>query len=258
MPLFRAMLLSLLLAAGVSADSIRVGAAISLKDAISEIAKTYESATSDHVEFIFGSSGQILAQIKSGADIDLFISAANKQVDDLEKDKLVDAASRMVVVGNTLVLVVPADAKESPADFEALKQAGVSRIAIGEPRTVPAGQYAQQVFKSLNLTDALANKLVYGTNVRQVLTYVERGEVSAGVVYATDAKMSGERVRVVATADVKSHEPIVCPGVVVSASQKQEAARRFLKYVAEPPAQAAFAAKGFKPAGSAAAASPVK
>lgn len=243
MPIIRALLLSLVITLSASAETIRVGAAISLKDAFGEIAKQYETATGDHVEFVFGSSGQIMAQIKSGADMDGFVSAANKQVDDLAKEKLVDLATRRVVVSNALVLVVPADAKDAPTSFEGLTS--TVKVAIGEPKTVPAGQYAQQVFTSLKLTDALANKLVYGTNVRQVLTYVERGEVSAGVVYASDAKESGEKVRVVATADEKSHEPIVYPGVVVSTSKKQDATKKFLDYLGEAQAKAVFQAKGF-------------
>ncbi len=245
MRLFYSLLLSLLFAVAASAETIRVAAAISLKEAVGEIAKSYEKSTGNKVEFNFGSSGQLMTQIKSGADVDVFISAANKQVDDLLKDKLADAASRQVVVLNSLVLVVPADAKDAPATFEALKEPNVAKVAVGEPKTVPAGQYAEQVLKALKLDEALKPKIIFGTNVRQVLTYVERGEVSAGIVYLTDAKESGDKVRVVATADPKTHEPIVYPGVIVTASKKQDAARKFLAYLATADAKAVFEAKGF-------------
>lgn len=245
MPPIGAVLLMLSFALTASAETIRVGAAISLKDAITEIARNYEAATGEHVEFTLGSSGQIMAQINSGGDIDLFVSAAAKQVDELEKEKLVDSSSRRVIVANALVLIVPADARDAPISFESLAQSKVTRIAVGEPKTVAAGQYAQQVFKSLKLTDALANKLVYCTNVRQALSYVERGEVSCGVVYATDAKESGEKVRIVATAAATTHEPIIYPGVVVTASKKRGAAKRFLAYLTEAGAKAVFKSKGF-------------
>lgn len=234
-----------LLSAVAGAETIRVGVAISLKEAMVEIARDYEADSGDAVELTFGSSGQIAAQIRSGADIDVFISAANKQVDDLVGDKLVDAVTRTVVATNTLVLVVPPDVRDAPARFEDLAGAAVKKVAVGEPKTVPAGQYARQVLDALRLTDALRGKLVYGTNVRQVLLYVERAEVSAGIVYATDARQSGDKVKIVATADETLHEPIVYPGVTVSASRKPEAGKRFLEYLTGGKAQATLKSKGF-------------
>ena len=229
------------------AEALRVGVAISLKEAVTEIAEMYEDETGDKVELTFGSSGQLAAQIEAGAPIDAFISAANKQVDDLAKGKLVEADSRRMIAGNALVLIVPADAKDTPQTFGELAQPAVKRVAVGEPKTVPAGQYASQVFEALKLGDSLRPKLVYGTNVRQVLLYVERGEVSAGVVYATDARESGDRVRVMAKADPKHHEPIIYPAVVVSGSAKREAAGRFLSFLTGPKAQAVLRARGFSP-----------
>ncbi len=241
----RILLILALLAGNVVAETIRVGAAISLKEALTEISTAYTSATGETVEFTYGSSGQVMSQIKAGAEIDVFISAATKQVDDLENENLVVAESRRTVVSNTLVLIVPPDAKDAPTSFESLAGAMVNKVAAGEPKSVPAGQYAQQVFKAMGLTDSLKDKLVYGTNVRQVLAYVERGEVSAGVVYATDARQAGEKVRVVATASEGTHEPIVYPGVIVAASKKQTAASQFLDYLSTDPAKAVFKAKGF-------------
>jgi molybdate transport system substrate-binding protein len=235
----------LLVISTARAETIRVAAAISLKDAVGEIKAEYESKSGDKLEFNFGSSGQLMAQIKAGADVDVFISAANKQIDDLAKEKLVDASSRRIVVMNTLVLVVPPGDAGAPASFEALADASVKKLAIGEPKSVPAGQYAAQVLASLKLSDKLGGRLVYGTNVRQVLSYVERGEVSAGIVYATDAKEAGDKVRVTATAGPKLHEPIVYPGVVVAASKKHDAAVKFLDHLAGPEAATILAAKGF-------------
>jgi molybdate transport system substrate-binding protein len=240
------LVLSVLLPVAAYAETIRVGAAVSLRDAFDAIARTYAADTGDAVEFVYGSSGQVAAQVRSGAGLDAFVSAANRQVDDLAKDGLIDPATRRVVAGNRLVLVVPrAAAAGGPKSLADLATAG--RVAVGEPRTVPAGQYAAQVLKTLNLTAALDRKLVYGNSVRQVLAYVERGEVAAGLVYATDARAAGVKVVVVATAEETTHEPIVYPAAVVSAGVHKDAARRFLDYLATPAARDALAARGFTP-----------
>jgi molybdate transport system substrate-binding protein len=109
----------------------------------------------------------------------------------------------------------------------------VKKLALGEPKTVPAGQYATQTLEKLKLTAPLSGKLVYGSNVRQVLDYVIRGEVTAGIVYATDAKQAGDKVKIVATAAEDSHDPIVYPAVVVKKSASAAAAKRFLDYATD-------------------------
>src|SRR4051794_14120659 len=228
-------------------ETVHVAVAISLKEAVTDVARQYEAGTGDHVEFTFGSSGQLMRQIQSGAPIDAFISAAAKQVDDLAKAGLLDDATRRVVAGNALVLIVPPGTKAAPDSFEKLADTTVARLAIGEPKTVPAGQYAQQVLRSLNLTDQLGDRLVYGANVRQVLDYVIRGEVSAGIVYQTDAIEAGDKVKVVAAAAAKWHEPIVYPAVVIKASAGHDAAKRFLDYLATDKAKAILQSRGFTP-----------
>ena len=238
-------LILFLIAGGLRADTIRVGVAVSLKEAAANIAAGYESRTGDKVEFTFGSSGQLMAQIKAGARLDAFISAADKQVDDLAAAGLVDADSRRVVAGNTLVLVVPADSKVAVDSFESLGNAPLKRLAIGEPKSVPAGQYAMQALEKLKLASALADKLVFGSNARQVLDYVTRGEVTAGIVYATDAKQAGGKVKVAAAAPQGSHDPIVYPAVVIKDSANASAARRFLDHLATDDARRALEARGF-------------
>jgi molybdate transport system substrate-binding protein len=248
MSLFRGPILALFLCAATGAQTIRVGVAISLKEAMTDLEKTYESQQQgDKVELIYGSSGQIQAHIINGANLDVFISAANQQVDDLIQQGLVLHETRRIVAGNSVVLVVPADAKDPPVSFESLAGQTVKRIAIGDPKSVPAGAYAMQVLKSLNVADRLADRIVYGSNVRQVLSYVERGEVSAGIVYGTDARESGSKVRVVAVADAKSHEPVVYPAVMIKASTHQDASRRFLEFLSSDKAQSILTEKGFSP-----------
>jgi molybdate transport system substrate-binding protein len=245
---FHYALLCLLLAPLAVADSINVAAAISLKESISQIAKSFEADTGHRVDFTFGASGQLMAQIKTGAPIDAFISAANKQVDDLDQLGLIDRATRRNIVGNALVLIVPADATANLSDFKALAGANIKKLAIGEPKTVPAGQYAQQLLKKLDLEAKLSGRLVYGSNVRQVLDYVVRGEVTAGIVYATDAKEAGDKVKIAAVADPSTHDPIQYPAVVIKGTRKQDVALRFLDYLKTEKAIKTFEAAGFTPA----------
>jgi molybdate transport system substrate-binding protein len=234
-----------LLPASVRGETITVSAAISLKEALTDAAKAFEADTGDHVEFTFGASGQLAAQIANGAAVDLFISAAEKQVGDLTKAGLVESNSRQVVAGNSLVLIVPADQHDGPTAFDQLADATLKRLALGEPKTVPAGQYAMQVLKSAHVADRMGDRIVYGANVRQVLDYVERGEVTAGIVYATDARQSGDKVRVVATAGEDMHEAIVYPAVVLKESSKKPTAGRFLDYLVSEKGQRYLSAHGF-------------
>lgn len=237
--------LFLLPIAQVRADQLNVAAAISLKDALLAIEPECERLTGDEIQFTFGASGQLATQVQSGAPIDLFISASDKQI-----QQLIDAGRArqdgvQLIAGNQLVLVAPAQAKDSPASFAALADLKEGRIAVGEPTSVPAGEYASQVFSSLMLTDVLKGKLVFGANVRQVLTYVERGEVSAGIVYATDALQSGNKIRLIATADPAWHRPIVYPAVVIEKTGHREAAQRFMDFIRGDVARAALVSRGF-------------
>ena len=245
--LFPFLIVFTLVAAPLRAERITVFAAVSLKDALTQIGKEYESANpGDDVEFSFGASGQLMAQIKEGAPADVFISAAEKQVKELIDAKLADASSRVSVASNLLVLIVPADAAKAVATFTELADARVKRIAIGQPRTVPAGEYAAQALAKVNVLDAVRDRLVYGANVRQVLDYVSRAEVDAGVVYATDA-MTDPKVKVVATADAALHDPIVYPAVLVrrDGANPSAAARRFLDHLKSDGAAHVLKKRGF-------------
>jgi molybdate transport system substrate-binding protein len=230
------------------ADAITVAAAISLKDALADIAKSYKADTGEDVQLTFASSGQLMALIRNGAPIDVFISAAQRQVDDLARTQHVDDKTRRTIAANDLVLIVPAAAKSPPESFKDLADARHKRIALGEPRTVPAGEYAAETLAALKLTDAVKPRAVYGNNVRQVLDYVERGEVAAGIVYATDARESGPKVRLIERAAPGTHAPIVYPAAVISASKNADAAKRFLDYLAGDKAQKLLTDRGFSPA----------
>ena len=237
--------LSLMCAGSTMAEPVRVAAAISLKEAMTEVAAAFKADGLGEVEFTFGSSGQLQAQIEYGAPLDAFVSAAHGQVNPLVEAKLADIATRRVVAGNRLVLIVPAGAKSPPGRFADLSDPRVRRVAVGEPKTVPAGQYAKQALAATKLDDALKGRLVYGANVRQVLDYVERGEVDAGIVYATDARESGDRVRVVETVDSKTHDPIEYPAVVLSRSRRRKGAEAFLDYLRTDKARDHLTRRGF-------------
>ncbi len=244
-----AFLLAICVAAVSLADTVNVAAAISMKGALSKVAEQYKAETGVDVAFTFGASGQLMAQIQNGATVDLFISAAAKQADDLVKAGVADAKSQKIIATNSLVLVTPKAGKAAPKSLQDLADSAITKIAIGEPKSVPAGQYAEQAMKSANVYDAVKNKLVYGMNVRQVLDYVERGDVSAGLVYATDAHLSGDKVQIAFTVDASTHDPIVYPAVIITATKQRAAAEKFLDYLTSEKGQKVLAGFGFAPPG---------
>ncbi|CAN5437632.1 molybdate ABC transporter substrate-binding protein [soil metagenome] len=227
------------------AQDLQVAAAISMKESLAQCAADFENESKTHVRFTFGGSGELAAQIAQGAPIDLFISAAQDQIDQLARANVVDGASRVVIARNRMVLIVPVSAKNPPASFNDLQDGAKTKtIAIGQPRTVPAGKYASQILAHFRMS---TQRLIYGTNVRQVLGYVERGEVSAGLVYHTDAMLAGDKVKVVANAEESMHDPIVYPAILIRGSANAAAAAEFLTFLRSEPAQKVLIGNGFVP-----------
>lgn len=217
-----------------------------MKDAFDEIGRVYERAhPGAMVEFNYGSSGTLQHQIEQGAPVDIFFSAAERQMDKLESEGLIAAGTRRNVISNTLVLVVPAGSSAAK-DFQDLARPEVKTVALGEPGTVPAGMYAQETLDFLGLLPAVRKKAVYGKDVRQVLTYVETGNADAGLVYMTDAR-SSPKAHIVATAPEASHEPILYPAAILKSSKQPSAAQSFLDFLAAPEARAIFVKYGFTP-----------
>lgn len=223
--------------------TLTVSAAASVTDGVKETEAAYKQSHAN-VEFInnFGSSGMLATQIDQGAPADIFLSAASKPMDDLESKGLTAAGTRRNLLRNTLVLITPIGS--SLRDFQGLTDNSIHVIALGDPGSVPAGQYGRQTLVSLHLFEKLNAKVVLAKDVRQVLTYVETGNADAGLVYATDA-LTSTKARVVATAPETSHEPIIYPVAVVKGSHSEEAARKFIEYLASPAAQAIFQKHGF-------------
>jgi molybdate transport system substrate-binding protein len=228
-------------------DALMISAASSLQDALRQIQPVYEQESGQKLRLNFLGSGQLLMQIEQGADVDLFISASSRQVDQLVARHMV-FDQPFDVLGNELVLIVPKDATEAPRDFSDLADERFKRIAMGEPQAVPAGDYAGQVLRKLDIAAKVKPRLVYGASVRQVLQYVQRGEVDAGIVYASDAHEAGDSVKVVASADPAWHEPIVYRAAVIASSSRKPEARALLKYLLSDAAQDVFHSHGFRPA----------
>lgn len=229
-----------------SADNeILVSAAISLKNAFEEIGSVYEKQTGIKVRFNLGGSGLLQKQIETGAPVDVFASAGEKQMDDLQKNGLIIPGTRRNFAGNSLVLIVPVHSTVSIRSFADLARPEVGRISIGSPKTVPAGQYAEEALKNLRLWDALQPKIVLAENVRQVLDYVARGEVDAGIVYSSDMAGVKREAKIVANAPKGSHAAIRYPIAVVRQAGNQKAAQRFIDFVLSRAGQAILKKDGF-------------
>ncbi|MHB8484521.1 MAG: molybdate ABC transporter substrate-binding protein [Candidatus Acidiferrales bacterium] len=227
--------------------SLTISAAISLKEPLDAFAQNYNQQHPDvRVVCNYGASGTLQQQIEQGAPVDIFVSAGEKQMDTLQNENLLTAGTRGDLLANQLVLIAPANSA-ALHNFNDLVKSSVKSIAVGEPRTVPAGMYAQQVLEHLHLLPALKSRIVYAANVRQVLAYVETGNARAGLVYATDARIS-TRVRVVATAPSNSHDPILYPVAMLKTSKSPEAARALLDALESPQSLALFGKYGFTPA----------
>lgn len=227
--------------------SLTISAAISLKEPLDSFAQNYNQQHPDiRVVCNYGASGTLQQQIEQGAPVDIFISAGEKQMDTLQNENLLAPGTRRDLLANQLVLIAPANSAPLH-NFSDLAKSSVISIALGEPRTVPAGMYAQQTLDHLHLLPALKSKIVYAANVRQVLAYVETGNAAAGLVYATDARISSS-VRVVATAPPDSHDPILYPVAMLKVSKSPEAARALLNALESPQSLALFEKYGFTPA----------
>lgn len=227
--------------------SLTISAAISLKEPLDAFAQNYNQQHPDiRVVCNYGASGTLQQQIEQGAPVDIFISAGEKQMDTLQNENLLAPGTRRDLIANQLVLIAPANSA-ALHNFNDLAKSSIKSIALGEPRTVPAGMYAQQALDHLHLFSALKSKIVYAANVRQVLAYVETGNASAGLVYSTDARIS-TRVRIVATAPPDSHDPILYPVAILKISKSPEAARALLDALESPQSLALFEKYGFTPA----------
>jgi len=246
-----AVLLALRLFAGFSRaaepqhDEILVSAAISLKEAFDEIGDLYTRRTGNRVTFTFGASGELERQIEAGAPVDVFASAGQREMDQLQAKNLLEPGARADFARNALVLIVPADSKLHLRSISDLTLADIRKIAIGNPKTVPAGVYASELIDRMNLQSQLESRLVLAENVSQVLDYVVRGEVDAGIVYVTDVQVAAGKVVVAARAPQEDYSPILYPMAVVRGGSHAAAAKAFENLVLSPEGAQILTKHGF-------------
>lgn len=238
------LLLTLMLPARAQKTELVVSAAASLKEALTTIGQDFGKQQSNIVlRFNFASSGTLQRQIEQGAPVDVFVSAAEKNMNELAAQNLVDSRTRRVVAANQLVLIVPQSSTRNGANairsFRDLARADVRHVAIGAPTSVPAGKYAQQVLIKIGVWNQILPKAIQAKDVREVLTQVELGNVEAGIVYRSDAAISS-KVRVVAVAPETFHSPIRYSAAVVRDSQNPQAARSFVSFLTSAKAKAVF------------------
>lgn len=230
----------------VSAGRVNVFAAASLKTALDEIGSAWKAETGKETALVYAGTPALARQIAEGAPADLFISADNDWMDELEARGLIVTQTRRNLLGNTLVLIAPASATVAvdftgPVDLAGLL-AG-ERLALANVKTVPAGRYAKAALESLNQWSAIENALAQTDNVRMALSLVARGETPLGIVYGSDATAE-PKVRVVAEFPKETHPPITYPVALVTNAPNPDAPQ-FLAYLASPRATAIFSRNGF-------------
>ncbi|MDF7823740.1 molybdate ABC transporter substrate-binding protein [Pontiellaceae bacterium B12227] len=238
-----ATILSVLFIALQVQAGLTVFAAASTTDVMKQLAAAFEANGGEKPRFNFASSGTLARQIDAGAPAGLFLSANVKWMDYVEQKQLLLPDSRRNVAQNALVLIAP---KGSAITFEGFPGNLSGRLAIGDPKSVPAGAYAFASLTALNMLDAAKSKLVMSKDVRTVLMYTERGEVDAGIVYSTDAARSGKVIEL-GSFPVDSHPAIVYPAACLKNSSAS--AHDFLDFITSAAGRKIWTKHGFKPAG---------
>ena len=235
------------LAAPTDKPTIIVFAAASLTNALQEVGDAFTKESSIPVKFSFAASSALARQIENGAPTDVFFSADLEWMDYLQSRKLIQVATRHDVLGNQLVLVAPADSKivlKIGPHFALAKTLGTGRLATGDPDSVPVGRYAREALTKLGVWNEVEARLVRADSVRSALAFVDRGEASLGIVYATDAQID-HKVRVVDAFPDNTHMPIIYP-IALTAMAKADASK-FIDYVRGSVGDATFKKYGFMP-----------
>lgn len=232
--------------ADLGEQSILVAAAASLKNAYEDelIPMFEEQYPGVTVEGTYDSSGKLQTQIEEGLEADVFMSAATKQMKALDEEGMIASDTIVNLLENKIVLIVPAGSDSKIDSFEKIGDA--ASIALGDPESVPAGQYAKEALTNLNVWDSIQDKVSFGTNVTEVLNQVAAASADAGIVYATDAASKADQVTVVAEAQEGSLEKkVIYPVAVVKATTHEDAAKAFVDFLQTPEAIAVFESYGF-------------
>lgn len=230
------------------AEQLTLSAAISMKEVVETLGRQFtQGRPGVTLLYNFGSSGELQKQIEAGAPVDLFVSAAQRQMDELEQKGLIDASSRRVFARNVLTVIKPVGSSldiSKPAD---LLDPKVRKIVIGNPRTVPVGQYAEESLKALALWERVQSKLVFAENVRQALDYVARGEVEAGFVYTTDLALRAGQVAEAFRPAEDTYRPVTYPVALVKDSRQPALARAFIDLLVSRDGRSVLSRFGFQP-----------
>lgn len=230
-----------------SKTEITIAAAASLENAFTEeLIPAFEKENSNiKVTGTYDASGKLQTQIEEGADIDVFFSAATTQMDALVDGKLVDKDTVVDLLENQIVLITAKDSDTKIDSYKGITEA--STIAMGDPKSVPAGQYAKESFENLKIWDQLKEKEIsYGTNVTEVLNWVAEGSADVGVVYKSDALSMKDKVKIIDTAPADSVSKCIYPIGIVSATKKTDEAKAFIDYLQSDDAIKVFEDYGFK------------
>ncbi len=230
----------------LNGQEVHLAAAASLKNVFDDklIPMFEEKYPGVKVTPTYASSGDLQTQIENGLETDVFMSAANKQMDALVEEDIIDNDTNLQFLENKVVLIVPADSDSNITSFEDLKDVE-GNIAIGDPESVPAGQYAQQVLNNTGIWDDVESKLSLGTDVTAVLNQVAQGSAECGIVYATDAK-STDDVKVICNASEDSLDtPVIYPIASLKNSTDSDATKAFMDFLQTQEAKDVFVDYGF-------------
>jgi molybdate transport system substrate-binding protein len=241
---FFLLLCCLALASTSMAANLRVSAASSLTDALHDIAKIYERDTHDTLLFDFGASSTLARQIAEGAPSDVFFSADELKMDQLQQRGFIVKASRRSILSNTLVIIVPSDSNLKIKGAADLADNAISNIAVAEPQSVPAGIYAKEYLRAQHVWDRIKDKVIPTENVRAALAAVESGNVQTGIVYRTDA-LNSRAVRIAFEVPASDGPKISYPVAIVGDSKQKAAAQKFIDFLLSPAAQEVFRKYGF-------------
>lgn len=226
------------------AAELIVSAAVSLANPFRDVGTLFEQAEAGRkIVFNFASSGVLLVQLAQGAPVDVLATADTETMDRAQSQGLLAPDTRRALLGNRLVLVVPAGSAAGVSGLQDLAAGTVRRVAIGQPSSVPAGRYAREALRRASLWEKIEPKAIFAQNARQALDYVARGEVDVGFVYATDAAAMPGKVRV--AAEVPTESAIVYPVARVKDSRNRVLADAFLAFLGSAQATAVFARHGF-------------
>ncbi|MBQ6349302.1 MAG: molybdate ABC transporter substrate-binding protein [Methanobrevibacter sp.] len=230
----------------LSGQEVNLAAAASLKNAydkdlIPMFEKKYPGVK---VTPTYASSGDLQSQIENGLKADVFMSAANKQMNKLANESLIDNSTNVQLLENKVVLIVPKDSKLNITSFDDLKNVN-GTIAIGDPESVPAGQYAKEALTNLGIWNSTESKMSFGTDVTAVLNQVAQGSADCGIVYSTDAKSNAD-VKVVCEAPENALKtPVIYPVAMLKDPAHPEAAKEFMNFLQTKEAKDVFVDYGF-------------